>query len=305
MALPHLLLVDDSEAILAFETAVLGGHYRLTHANNGREALDQLRGTRPDGVLLDLSMPEMGGAEVLASLRADPRLASLPVLIITSEIHRKEEMQRAGADGFLGKPLKGEFLLEAVSKLLLGAADRARQGGLAALFLTVGKLEVGVPLLTVERVMMQPSTSSLPGGPTYLSRMFVYQGDPVGLLDLATRLGVVHLLPFVERKVLMFDRRVVPFAIQVDQVEDPETFEAGDIRSAAELGLIDAGALGELVTAVVRTERGLRPIIDPRTLVSRRALQELPALVRELHGRSFVALANAATALATDGTKAR
>ncbi len=282
MSLPHLLLVDDSEAILAFETAVLGAHYELTTAVNGLEALEKMRRERPQAVLLDLSMPTLGGADVLASLRADRELAAIPVLVVSSELKREDEMRKAGAQGFLGKPLRADRLLAEVARVLEEAADQARRGSLSVLFLTAGGLELGVPLLAVQRVLLQPATSRLPGGPTYLRQMFVYEGEPLGLLDLAVRLGLEHSVPFVDRKVVIFDRAVVPFALQVDQIEDPEDLEPGDIRLPHQLGFEDQGALGELLAAVVRTDKGTRAVIDPRALLSRRALRELPELARKL-----------------------
>jgi len=293
LSLPHLLLVDDSEAILAFETAVLSGHYELTTAVNGLEALEKMRRERPQAVLLDLSMPTLGGADVLASLRADRDLADIPVLIVSSELKREDELRKAGAQGFLGKPLRAESLLSEVARVLEEAADRARRGGMSVLFMSAGGLELGVPLLAVQRVLLQPATTRLPGGPSYLRQMFVYEGEPLGLLDLAARLGLTHTVPFVDRKLVIFDRAVVPFALQVDQIEDPEDLEPADIRLPSQLGFEDQGSLGELLAAVVRTEKGTRAVIDPRALVSRRALRELPGVVRQLEERPIAQLAKA------------
>jgi CheY-like chemotaxis protein len=59
MAQSHVLVVDDSEAILAFMRAVLSTTYAVSTARNGREGLDLCKRLVPDLVLLDLSMPEM------------------------------------------------------------------------------------------------------------------------------------------------------------------------------------------------------------------------------------------------------
>jgi CheY-like chemotaxis protein/chemotaxis signal transduction protein len=287
VSLPHLLLVDDSEAVLSFETKVLEGRYALSVAHNGLEALAKVQEIRPDAMLLDLSMPDLGGREVLQALRADKAFVHLPVLIVTSESHREQELLAAGANGFLPKPLRNEALLSAVDRLLTEAAERARQSGLSVVFLGIGELEIGIPLLSVERVLMQPATTPLAGGPSFLSQMFVFEGEPLGILDLGVRLGIPHRSALVERKLVILDRVLVPFAIQVDTVEDPEDFEAAAVRLPGPLGFQGQGGLGELVAAVVQTDRGLRPVIDPRALVSRRALRELPRVVRELAGKSF------------------
>ena len=292
MSLPHLLLVDDSEAILAFETAVLSGHYELTTAVNGLEALEMMRRERPQAVLLDLSMPTLGGADVLASLRADRELSQIPVLIVSSELRREDELRKAGAQGFLGKPLRAELLLAEVARVLEEAADRARRGGLSVLFLSAGGLELGVPLLAVRRVLLQPATSRLPGGPTYLRQMFVYEGEPLrtSRSGRPARPAALGSLRRPQARDLL-DRSVVPFALQVDQIENPEDLDPIDIRLPNQMGFEDQGALSELLTAVVRTEKGTRAVIDPRALLSRRALRELPAVVRELGLRAFTELA--------------
>jgi chemotaxis signal transduction protein len=218
------------------------------------------------------------------------------VLIVTSEAHREAELKAAGASDFLAKPLRAESLLSAVDGVLAAAAERLRKSGLNAVFLRIGDLEIGVQLLSVERVLMQPATAPLAGGPSYLSQMFVFEGEPLGVLDLGARLGVTHAVPLVERKLVIFDRTQVPFAVQVDGVEDPEEIEPQAVRLPGPMGLDGQGGLGELVAAVIQTERGLRPVIDPRALVSRRALRELPELVRSLAHKSFGAL-DAAPAL--------
>ncbi|HYZ90574.1 MAG TPA: response regulator, partial [Myxococcales bacterium] len=118
MSLSHLLLVDDSEAVLAFEKAALSGHYQVSTAANGREALVKLLELKPAAVLLDLSMPEMDGDEVLARMRADPQLTRIPVIIVSSEKQRAEACLRAGARAFLAKPVRAQDLLPLVDRVL-------------------------------------------------------------------------------------------------------------------------------------------------------------------------------------------
>jgi len=110
MGLPHLLLVDDSQAVLTYEQAALSALYGLSTASNGVEALQKARALRPDGILLDLSMPEMDGDAVLAALKADRQLSDVPVIIISSEHARAEACLRAGAAAYLPKPIQAPEL---------------------------------------------------------------------------------------------------------------------------------------------------------------------------------------------------
>ena len=70
MSLPHLLLVDDSESVLAFEKAALAGHYVVSTAVNGREAVDKFVPGNCDAILMDCNMPVLDGVSVVTALRA-------------------------------------------------------------------------------------------------------------------------------------------------------------------------------------------------------------------------------------------
>ena len=81
-----VLVVDDDEAIREVVAEVLRDEgYRVTCAENGAQALLELRhGTPPDLMLLDLMMPVLSGWEVLEELDGDERLAQLPVVVVSA-----------------------------------------------------------------------------------------------------------------------------------------------------------------------------------------------------------------------------
>ena len=81
----RLLVVDDNRVnrlLLGRALEQLG--HTVTFAENGREAVESLRKSRVDLVLLDIEMPEMDGYQVLAALGADTQLRDIPVVIVTS-----------------------------------------------------------------------------------------------------------------------------------------------------------------------------------------------------------------------------
>src|SRR4051794_18599938 len=125
MAQPQALVIDDSEAILAFVRAVLSASYAVSTAKNGREGLDLARRLVPDVVVLDLSMPELDGEGVLAQMQATPALAGIPVVIISSEQERAEACVNRGATSCLVKPLRAPDLLAHVGRALEGARAKA------------------------------------------------------------------------------------------------------------------------------------------------------------------------------------
>jgi chemosensory pili system protein ChpA (sensor histidine kinase/response regulator) len=75
----------------------------------------------PDVILLDIEMPRMDGYEVASHVRNDPRLADIPLIMITSRVgdkHRARAIE-LGVDDYLGKPYQESQLLDAIEPLVL------------------------------------------------------------------------------------------------------------------------------------------------------------------------------------------
>lgn len=88
-----ILLVEDSEpAIIQIQDYLSGKGYKMIVVNNGSEALEILRQTLPDAVILDLMMPDVDGFEVLRKIRGRSETSQLPVLILTAKHISKEEL---------------------------------------------------------------------------------------------------------------------------------------------------------------------------------------------------------------------
>ena len=113
---PELLLVDDDPSAIQALSQMLSGEARMRFACSGAEALRLASASRPDLMLLDAEMPGMSGMQVLLAVNADPLLAGLPVMVVTS--HRDPETEAAffdsGAVDFLPKPLVAAQVLARV-----------------------------------------------------------------------------------------------------------------------------------------------------------------------------------------------
>jgi len=101
-----LIADDDAVARMALEILLEPDGYNLVFATDGPEALDKAERLLPDLILLDVIMPTMQGFEVCRRLRADPKLADLPIVMITGFASRETRLQgiEAGADDVISKP---------------------------------------------------------------------------------------------------------------------------------------------------------------------------------------------------------
>ncbi len=101
--------------------AILEGNYRVVEYETGPEALFAMARERPDLVLLDISLPEMDGTEVLRRMRDEPSLRDVPVVAITAHAMAgdREKFLAAGFDDYVSKPIVDEgILLGAIQRLL-------------------------------------------------------------------------------------------------------------------------------------------------------------------------------------------
>jgi CheY-like chemotaxis protein len=116
-----VLVVDDDPDILEVVTVVLGLYdVPAVTAGDGIEALAAMRRSGELGlVLLDLMMPRMNGVDVLAEMKRDPALVTLPVIVISGNYHTEQAVLAMGADEYLVKPLDVDVLLRVVSRFVL------------------------------------------------------------------------------------------------------------------------------------------------------------------------------------------
>jgi CheY-like chemotaxis protein/DNA-binding XRE family transcriptional regulator len=126
----HILLIEDNASdVLLFKRTVAtnadkvlvnvlhDGPSALEFLHNHHDEFDQ---PMPDLVVLDLSLPRMGGMDVLKSIKKNPKTLELPVVILTNSINVKEMMEsyRHGAAGFIQKVIEPEEYREAVETMV-------------------------------------------------------------------------------------------------------------------------------------------------------------------------------------------
>lgn len=150
MSAGKILVVDDEPQIrrIMRETLTAEG-YEVDDARNGLEGLEKLREFRPDLVLLDINMPEMGGVEVCKNIRKDSAVAIIMLTVRKSEGDKVAALD-AGADDFVTKPFSTPELLARVRAALRrapsiqGSPQRLELGSLTIDFSTRTVKRAGV-----------------------------------------------------------------------------------------------------------------------------------------------------------------
>lgn len=116
-----LLVVDDSASMRQLVSfTIRDAGFDVLVAENGKDALGKLAGTKVDMVITDLNMPEMDGVELIRKLRSMSDYKFAPIVMLTTESQetKKLEGRQAGASGWIVKPFSPEQLLDVVRKFM-------------------------------------------------------------------------------------------------------------------------------------------------------------------------------------------
>ena len=115
-----ILAVDDLlDNLLLLQVLLEAEGFVVEVATSGRLALNKIKASPPDLILLDIMMPEMDGYEVTQQIRQDDKLPSIPILLV-SACDREEALEglKLGANDYIRKPLNIEELLAKISRVL-------------------------------------------------------------------------------------------------------------------------------------------------------------------------------------------
>lgn len=124
---PRILVVDDDiDMAWTIGEILTDAGYDVVNAGDGVQALREMRVTPdlPAMILLDMMMPNMDGWQLLAELRKDERLVSIPVVVMTAGRIDEQVARSLGGVGFLRKPFEISTLLETVAALAPADASK-------------------------------------------------------------------------------------------------------------------------------------------------------------------------------------
>jgi len=117
----RVAVVDDNSDNRLIIRTILEDQYEIEEFATGTEAIQAFRQRRPDVVILDISLPELDGTEILRLIRSDARLQDLPVIALTAHamVGDREKYLNAGFDDYVAKPiLDMNLLFNAIRRLL-------------------------------------------------------------------------------------------------------------------------------------------------------------------------------------------
>ena len=94
--------------------------YQVVTAVDGREGLKIIREEQPDLIVLDLSMPIVDGWEMIKHVKADPKIESIPIVVVTAHLQpgEKKKVFEAGCNGYVFKPFKATDLIDEIERCL-------------------------------------------------------------------------------------------------------------------------------------------------------------------------------------------
>lgn len=121
-----ILIIEDQEDLAElYEATLEKANYKVRIAYTGEEGIGEFKANGADAVLLDMTLPEMHGSQVLREIRA--LNASVPVIVITGEENEqlREQCERLGVHDYLAKPVDYNLMLNAIKQAFASPAEEA------------------------------------------------------------------------------------------------------------------------------------------------------------------------------------
>ena len=125
-----LVIDDDPDLVEALKITLETGSYRVISAFDGEEGLRRVKEENPDLIILDLLLPKEDGDVLCRELKADPRYANVPILVLTavaekmsSKLFPKHRIRSLPADDYVDKPVQPQDLLGRVERLLVRSKE--------------------------------------------------------------------------------------------------------------------------------------------------------------------------------------
>ena len=117
----RILIVDDNKDLLTVLSKILeGANYDVFSTTQGSQAVDLARAVRPDAIILDIIIPDLGGDEIERVLKIDSSTRNIPIIYMTALASSldEENSHKPGKRRLLAKPVSRQRLLEAIGAVV-------------------------------------------------------------------------------------------------------------------------------------------------------------------------------------------
>jgi len=294
----RILAVDDNEVNLQIARELLEDiGFKVDLALDGQEALQRVRATSYDMVLMDMQMPVMDGLEATRAIRAMPGRSSLPIVAMTANAMNQDRDQclAAGMNDFLAKPIEPARLL-ALVEACLRPAGRSKSGAAAASLMPVAAspAALGAPPVPEAEAAASAGPSQAGADPAQGAPAPSPVDEWAGVRGLDAEAGLHRVLGKAElyRRLLarfLFDHAQAPTRI-AQALEDGQPALAGQIVHALKGVAANISAL-EVEQAAALLDAELRANHPQPAAALRRLEDAVSSLERDLQGRLSPSLA--------------
>lgn len=114
-----ILVVDDEEYLVQLlKSRLMVNRFEVVTALSGREGLEKLRAEKPDLVVLDVLMPELNGVDFVETVRRDPALRHVPVIVISAQPDTKTRFDLSQISAFVSKPFQPDEFIAQIKRAL-------------------------------------------------------------------------------------------------------------------------------------------------------------------------------------------
>ena len=117
----HVFIAEDEASIVALLKYNLEKEgYKVSHSENGEDALKQIKSKQPDLILMDWMLPELSGVEICKNLKKDNKFNDIPVIMLTAKGEEEDKLKAfdTGADDYVTKPFSQKELNARIKSLL-------------------------------------------------------------------------------------------------------------------------------------------------------------------------------------------
>jgi len=122
------IIDDEKELVKTIKEFLEARDYEISFAYGGKKGLEVIKREKPDVIILDITMPDMDGRDVLVALKkeSNPALQNIPVIMLTGKVEQYDRDYgiELGAYEYLPKPYEGHLLLRQISRIM----DKKRRG---------------------------------------------------------------------------------------------------------------------------------------------------------------------------------